>query len=212
VIRRALSGLAIAITAAGCSPSGAGDDARANAVAGNAVAPAPTASATWDGPKLAGGSWAGVFTTPATAIDLFGRIGLRPGAYRQAGTTWESRAVPTPLTDPSARDVVVADFVASGTRARIDTLAFTLHEPAASNDQQARDQFEQWIAQALAQLGVTGGDTVTKAIHGQKPLSGQLKGGADYRVTRTTTPKERLTAVTFTRSASISGQTNQGSM
>ena len=186
--------LLAALAAAGCSGTPAGDET----VLANAVG-----NDTFVSPNLAGGSWDGVWKDPAKSIENFRSIGLRPGPYEKKGDVWRSDAQPTPLTDPSSPDPVMAYFTATGEEKTIDTVAFTLVEPQMSNDQQARDAFDEWVAQALNQLGVTGADTAVKAIHGQKRLEGQLKGGADYKVTRATDGKERRLAVTFTRAAPI---------
>ena len=163
----------------------------------------PVTNQTYASPNLAGGSWSGVFAEPKAAIDKFSRIGLRPGPYEKKGAEWRSEAVPTAMTDPSSPNAVVAQFTATGGEQVLSKIAFTLVEPQMSNDQQARDQFDGWMKQALSQLGVTGGDTAVKAIHGEKPLIGKLKGGADYAIVRTTTPKERRLAVTFSNAAAI---------
>ncbi|MBW6528860.1 hypothetical protein KZ813_18630 [Sphingomonas sp. RHCKR7] len=194
--------LAATLAVAGCSRPAA-DQAPAN----------DTAAVTEpSGPNLAGGSWDGVFTDPGVALDRFGRIGLRPGAYEKRGSVWRSEAAPTPMSDPQGKHPVMAYFTASGAADRLDRIEYRLAEPTAANDQLARDSFDKWVAQSLQQLGVAGGESAVAAIHGTKRAAGQLKGGADYAVTRTTTPKERLLAVTFTRSAPTSGQTNQGKM
>lgn len=196
MIRHAIF-LSAALTMAGCSGA---------PVANEQAATAPEAKPSYTGANLAGGSWEGVWGDAARSIDHFGRIGLRPGAYQQTAGGWRSEATPTALADPSGPAPVMAYFVASGDAKTLDKVAFTLVEPAMSNDQQARDQFEQWMKRALTELGVTGGDTAAKAIHGEKRLTGKLKGGADYAVTRETNAKERRLAVTFTRAAPISGE------
>lgn len=191
--------LAGALAVAGCSGTPAGNEtAIANALDGNV-----TDGDSFVSPNLADGSWEGVWKDPAKSIENFSRIGLRPGPYEKKGEVWRSDAEPTPLTDPSGDHVVTAYFAASGDEELLDKVAFTLVEPQLSNDQQARDQFEKWVTQALTQLGVTGGDTVVKAIHGEKRMEGKLKGGADYAVTRETNAKERRLTVTFTRAAPI---------
>ncbi|MBB3345594.1 hypothetical protein [Sphingomonas sp. BK069] len=202
MIRAGILLLAATLAVAGCSKPAA-DQAPANDTA-SAAEPS--------GPNLAGGSWDGVFTDPGVALDRFGRIGLRPGAYEKRGSVWRSEAAPTPMSDPQGKHPVVAHFTASGAADRLETIEYRLVEPASANDQLARDSFDKWLAQSLQQLGVSGGDSALAAIHGTRRATGQLKGGADYAVTRTTTPKERLLAVTFTRSAPTSGQTNQGKM
>lgn len=206
MIRRGLL-LAACLAAAGA----AGACARQGDGNSTAPAPTPSPSPSYTSPNLSGGSWEGVFADPKRVLPILGRLGLRPGPYEKKGDGWRSDAPPTPLTDPSAPDVVTAQFAATGGADRIDTIAFNLVEPAMSNDQRARDAFDKWIRQVLGDLGVTGADSAVAAIHGDKRMAGQLKGGADYRVTRTTTPKERRVAVTFTRSAAMAGQTNQGS-
>ncbi|WBH16136.1 hypothetical protein [Sphingomonas radiodurans] len=190
--------LSAALAVAGCSGE----------PAANEQAAAPQTSQTFASPNLAGGSWSGVFSDPKTSIDKFGRIGLRPGPYEKKGGEWRSEAVPTALTDPSATNPVMAHFTASGDEKALNKVEFRLVEPQMANDQQARDQFDAWMKQALSQLGVTGGDTAVKAIHGEKPLVGKLKAGADYAVVRTTTPTERRLTVTFTEAAPISGATD----
>ncbi len=186
--------LLAALAVAGCSGAPAGDQTALANVIGND---------TFVSPNLAGGSWEGVWKDPQASIENFSRIGLRPGPYEKKGDVWRSDAQPTPLTDPSGDHVVTAYFTASGDEESLDKVEFTLVEPQLSNDQQARDQFEKWVTQALTQLGVTGGDTVVKAIHGEKRMGGKLKGGADYKVTRETNAKERRLAVTFTRATPI---------
>ena len=206
---RRLGFLSAALALAACSQQGAGGNETTQAVTN---APAPEASPTWKSPNLAGGSWNGVFAEPAKVLEILGRIGLRPGPYEKVGGQWRSVATPTPLTDPSGPHPVVATFVASGDANRLDRIEYALHEPTLSSDQQARDQFDRWVKQSLEQLGVTGGETVVKAIHGTNARFGSLKGGADFKVERTTTPEERRLTVTFTRSAPTPGQTNQGSI
>ncbi len=174
-----------------------------------AVANEVIANDTYVSPNLAG-SWDKLFGEPKASIDSFSRIGLRPGPYEKKGGEWRSDATPTPLTDPAGKDVVVANFAASGTETAITKVEFSLTEPQMSNDQQARDAFDKWVSQALSQLGVTGGDTAVKAIHGDKRMTGSLKGGADYVVARTTTAKERLLTVTFTPTETISDGKTSG--
>ena len=186
--------LLAACAAAGCGGAPGGNDQAAEA--GNALAEANSSFAS---ANLAGGSWDGVFADPQASIDKFNRLGLRVGPYAQKGDVWRADAVPVAMTDPSAPNTVQALFTATGSEAALDRVTFTLVEPLAANDQQARDQFEAWMKQALSQLGVTGGDTAVAAIHGQKRLAGSLKGGADYAVTRETTPTDRRVAVTFSR-------------
>lgn len=190
--------LLAALAAAGCSTE----------PAANEQAAAPVANESYVSPNLAGGSWSGVFADPKSALDKFGSIGLRPGPYEKKGAAWRSDAVPTAMTDPSSPSPVVAYFTASGDQKALKEIAFTLVEPQMSNEQQARDQFDAWMKQALAQLGVSGGDTAVKAIHGEKPLAGKLKDGADYAVVRTTTPKERRLAVTFSNASAKANGTD----
>ena len=187
--------LAAALALAGCSGTPAGNDA--------AVANEADGNDTFVSPNLAGGSWEGVWKDPQQSVEHFGRIGLRPGPYEKKGDVWRSDAQPTALTDPSSANPVMAYFAAEGDEQTLAKLVFTLVEPQLSNDQQARDQFEKWVTQALTQLGVTGGDTVVKAIHGEKRMEGKLKDGADYAVARETNAKERRLMVTFTRAAPI---------
>lgn len=191
--------LLAACAAAGCSGAPGGND-QAAAVADDAVA---AANSSFVSPNLAGGSWAGVFADPQSSIDHFNRIGLRVGPYEKMGDSWRAEAVPTAMTDPSAPNLVQALFTAAGSENALQRVTFTLVEPIAANDQQARDQFDAWMTQALSQLGVPGGDTAVAAIHGQKRMTGALKGGAEYAVTRGTTPTERHVAVTFSRAAPI---------
>lgn len=207
MIRSACLLLLVAAASAGCSRPVA-DEGANNAVAAENA----TAEEAFHSPNLAGGSWNGVFTDPKVALDLFGRIGLRPGPYERQGDGWRSVATPTSMSDPSGAAPVVAHFTASGTERRIERIEYRLVEPTAANDQLARDAFDRWVSQSLVQLGVSGGDTVLAAIHGTRRAKGQLKDGADFAVIRTTNPKERLLTVTFTRSAPTSGHTNQGKM
>ena len=186
--------LAAVLAAAGCSGAPADEEAAVVNQAGND---------TYVSPNLAGGSWAGVWNDPRQTIDHFSRIGLRPGAYEKKGEVWRSDAQPTPMTDPSVPNPVMAYFTATGDEKMIESVSFTLVEPQMSNDQQARDQFERWMSQALNQLGVTGGESVVKAIHGEKRTRGKLKGAADYAVTRETDARERRLIVTFSRAAPI---------
>ncbi|QNE30842.1 hypothetical protein F1C10_01895 [Sphingomonas sp. NBWT7] len=187
--------LSAALAAAGCSGApGAGEQAATDKAAGKTA---------FVSPNLAGGTWSGVFANPQKSIDNFSRIGLRPGPYEQKGDEWRSDALPTALTDPSAPDPVMAHFSAAGDKGSLERVAFVLVEPARSNDQQARDQFDAWMKQALAQLGVTGGDTAIEAIHGRKRPTGSLKAGANYAVQRETTPRERRLTVTFSRAKPI---------
>ena len=178
---------AATLALAGCSGAPAGTDTAEAAYNNSFVSP-----------NLAGGTWQGVFDDPASSIDHFARIGLRPGAYEKVGGEWRSEAVPTAMTDPSAPNRVMAMFVAAGGEKKLSRVTFTLVEPLASNDQQARDQFDKWMSQALTQLGVAGGDQAVKAIHGEASATGKVPGGARYAVDREPTDKDRLLAVTFT--------------
>jgi hypothetical protein len=184
-----------ALAAVGCTGAPGANDFAANEQA--------PARGSYVSPNLAGGTWSGVFANPAKSIDNFSRIGLRPGPYEKVGDEWRSEATPTALTDPSFPQPVMARFTAVGDEDTLDRISFMMIEPASSNDQQARDQFDAWMKQALSQLGVTGGDTAVQAIHGRKPLKGSLKAGADYDVTRDTTATERRLAVTFSRARPI---------
>lgn len=202
-----------ALAAAGCSETG---DAVPGA--GASPTPSPSPSPTYVGANLASGSWDKVWGDPAAMLTYLGRLGLRPGPYEQHGDRWRSEAEPTTLTDPSMPDVVKAYLTVSGTKDRLDTLVFRLVEPQMSNDQKARDAFDQWVKQPLDQLGVTGGDTVVQAIHGDKAARGLLRvtagsdrPGARYHVTRETTQKERRLTVTFTRADATAEQLNEGS-
>jgi hypothetical protein len=201
----------LALAAAACGQQSAGNaQAPANDVA--AATPSPTPSASWTGPQLAGGSWDGLFAEPKAVLDIFARVGLRPGAYEKAGDRWRSVAIPTPMNDAFGPAPVMATFVASGDAKRIDRLEYGLIEPMRANDQQARDAFDKWLAGSLAQFGVTGGEAAVGAIHGTRAFIGHLRDGADYKVVRTTTDKDRRVTVIFTRSAPQPGQTNQGSI
>ncbi len=194
--------LAALALVAGCSGAPASNEA--------AIANEAMGNETYVSPNLAGGSWDGVFGDAKASIDHFGRIGLRPGPYEKKGAEWRSDATPTALTDPSGKNVVMANFAATGTETALTKVEFSLTEPQMSNDQQARDAFERWVSQALGQLGVTGGDTAVKAIHGQKAMQGSLKGGANYTVKRATTPTERLLTVTFTPTVTIPDEKKPG--
>ena len=180
---------AATLALAGCSGTPVGNETASVDAVGNG---------SFVSPNLAGGPWQGVFDDPATSIDHFARIGLRPGAYEKVGSEWQSKAVPTAMTDPSAPDPVMATFVAAGDEKKLSRITFTLVEPLQSSDQQARDQFDKWMGQALTQLGVAGGDEAVKAIHGVARPEGKVPGGARYAVNRKTTDKDRLLAVTFT--------------
>lgn len=192
--------LLAACAAAGCSGAPGGNDQ----TSANAAEPA---NGSFVSANLAGGSWNGVFADPQTSIDLFNRIGLRVGPYEKTGDGWQAEATPTAMTDPSAPNPAQALFTAAGSDEALQRVTFTLVEPLASDDQQARDQFDAWIKQALSQLGVSGGDVAVAAIHGQKPATGALNDGAHYAVTRETTPTARRVAVTFSRAAPISNGT-----
>jgi hypothetical protein len=187
--------LSAALVVAGCSPTPVGND--------SAVVNETIGNHGFVSPNLAGGTWNGVFGDPKVSIDHFSRIGLRPGPYEKKGGEWRSEAVPTAMSDPSGPHPVMAYFTATGDERTLNKIEFALVEPQMSNDQQARDQFDTWLKQALTQLGVSGGDTAVGAIHGEKRLSGKLKTGADYAVARPTTAKERRLVVTFTRAAPI---------
>ena len=190
--------LSAALVVAGCSGAPVGNDTLASNAAGN-----EGGNDSYVSPNLAGGTWNGVFGDPKTSIDNFSRIGLRPGPYQKKGAEWRSEAVPTAMSDPSGPHPVMAFFTAIGDEQTLNKIEFALVEPQMSNNQQARDQFDRWLKQALTQLGVSGGDTVIGSIHGEKRLTGKLKTGADYTVARTTTPKERRLVVTFTRAEPI---------
>ena len=60
---------AATLALAGCSGAPAGNDTAEAAYNNSFVSP-----------NLAGGTWQGVFDDPASSIDHFARIGLRPGA------------------------------------------------------------------------------------------------------------------------------------
>lgn len=194
--------LSAAFVVTGCSGT---PEANQQAAANDVIA-----NESYVSPNLAGGSWNGVFADPAKSIDNFARIGLRPGPYTRKGAEWRSDALPTALTDPSGPHPVMANFVASGDEKALAKIEFSLTEPQLSNDQQARDAFDRWISQALGQLGVTGGDTAVKAIHGEARAAGSLKGGANYAVTRTTDSKARRVVVTFTPTDAISDEKAPG--
>jgi hypothetical protein len=156
-------------------------------------------------PPVIKGGWATVFGDASGSLDLLGRLGFRPGPYERKSANYVSVATPTPMSDPSAKPVNVANLTATGDAEKLDSLAFSL-DLVGGDEKSAKSQFERWIAQAMSQLGVPGESQVIAAIKKETPAAGDVSG-ASYAITRTPIDGGRRLMVTFSRPKGDAGST-----
>lgn len=183
--------VAVSLALAGCGKPGT--DATTN----TSAAPAKPGKL----PPVIEGGWATVFGDAKASLDLFARLGLRPGPYEAKDGRFVSTAVPTPLSDPSQKPAAVANFTASGDAKTLDTVEFAFD--SVGNDQtNAKSAFETWVGQAMSRLGVAGADIVLPAIQKETPVSGDVEG-AHVAVTKTEIEGGFRLVVTFTSPAAI---------
>ncbi|MEJ8631565.1 hypothetical protein P0F65_20905 [Sphingomonas sp. I4] len=156
------------------------------------------------------GGWATVFADSAETVSLLDRMGFRMSGYTPVQGVYRAIAQATPMADPAAAPINMANLMVEGDASRLNTLRYSLDLVNLDTSPFAKTQFIRWVTKPMDQLGLDGKDAVSAAIQTESATTGHLTG-ADYHVTRDKIDGGRRLVVTFTRPEVMSGQQNQGS-
>jgi len=156
------------------------------------------------------GGWTTVFADPAETVSLLDRMGFRMSGYTPVQGVYRAIAQATPMADPAATPINMANLMVEGDASRLNTLRYSLDLVNLDTSPFAKTQFIRWVTKPMDQLGLDGKDAVSAAIQTESATTGHLTG-ADYHVTRDKIDGGRRLVVTFTRPEVMSGQQNQGS-
>ncbi|WP_314372204.1 hypothetical protein [Sphingomonas paucimobilis] len=152
------------------------------------------------------GGWATVFGDAPETVSLLDRMGFRMSDYAPVDGQYRAIAQATPMADPSAPPINMANLLVEGDAKQLNTLRFSLDLVNLDTSPFAKTQFIRWVTKPMDQLGLDGKDAVSAAIQTESATTGHLTG-ADYRVTRDKIDGGRRLVVTFTRPEAMSGST-----
>lgn len=144
------------------------------------------------------GGWSTVFGDAPETVSLLDRMGFRMSGYASVDGRHRAIATATPMADPSAPPINMANLMVEGDAKQLKELRFSLDLVNLETSPFAKTQFIRWVTKPMDQLGLDGKDAVTAAIQTESATTGHLTG-ADYRVTRDKIDGGRRLVVTFTR-------------